>query len=246
MMNSNPLVRIQQYGQSIWLDFIRRGTLISGELRQLIQEDGLRGVTSNPAIFEKAIDGSEDYSAAVHGLTLEGKSSSEIYETLVVEDIRQAADELRPLFNELDGRDGFVSLEVSPLLARDAQGTIREARRLWKALDRPNVFIKVPGTEEGLIAIRKLIGEGINVNVTLLFGLKRYRQVVEAYISGLEEAFQSGRHLSNISSVASFFLSRIDILVDPMLQKVADARGPRADSAKDLIGQVAIASATVA
>jgi len=245
-MNSNPLVRIQQYGQSIWLDFIRRGTLISGELRQLIQEDGLRGVTSNPAIFEKAIDGSEDYSAAVHGLTLEGKSSSEIYETLVVEDIRQAADELRPLFNELDGRDGFVSLEVSPLLARDAQGTIREARRLWKALDRPNVFIKVPGTEEGLIAIRKLIGEGINVNVTLLFGLKRYRQVVEAYISGLEEAFQSGRHLSNISSVASFFLSRIDILVDPMLQKVADARGARADSAKDLIGQVAIASAKVA
>lgn len=245
-METNPLFRIQDFGQSIWLDFIRRGTIISGELKQLITQDGVRGVTSNPAIFEKAINGSSDYTDAVHSLALSGKSAVDIYETLVVEDIRQAADEFRPLYDQLDGRDGFVSLEVSPLLARDTKGTIQEARRLWKSLDRPNVFIKVPATKEGIPAIKQLISEGINVNVTLLFGLERYREVAEAYISGLEDAASSGRPLASIASVASFFLSRIDVLVDGVLEKTIASGGRKAEVAKGLIGETAIASAKIA
>lgn len=245
-METNPLIRIQDFGQSIWLDFIRRGTIISGELKQLITRDGVRGVTSNPAIFEKAINGSSDYTAAVRSLALAGKSVVDIYETLVVEDIRHAADQFRPLYDQLDGRDGFVSLEVSPLLARDTEGTIAEARRLWRLLDRPNVFIKVPATQEGILAIRQLISEGINVNVTLLFGLERYREVAEAYISGLEGAASSGRPLASIASVASFFLSRIDVLVDGVLEKTIASGGREAEVAKGLIGETAIASAKIA
>jgi transaldolase len=245
-MNKNPLLQIRHCGQSIWLDFISRGIIGSGKLQQLIDEDGLRGVTSNPAIFEKAIAGSDDYSPAILALSREGKSAGEIYEVLAVEDIQRAADEFRPVYDRLDGRDGFVSLEVSPLLARDTDATVDEARRLWNALDRPNVLIKVPATKEGLPAIRKLIGEGINVNVTLLFSLNRYGEVADAYLSGLEEADRSGRALGTIASVASFFLSRIDVLVDPILTRVMASGRDKAETARALVGETAIASAKIA
>jgi len=245
-MNANPLVRIEEFGQSIWLDFIQRKMLTSGELKQLIEEDGLKGVTSNPAIFEKAIAGSNDYDSAIRSLSLEGKGIQEIYEILTVEDVRQAADAFRPVFERLDGRDGFVSLEVSPRLARDTEATVHEARRLWRALDRPNVLIKVPGTKEGLPAIRQLISEGINVNVTLLFSLERYRSVAQEYIAGLEARAAAGKPLGRVASVASFFLSRIDLLVDPELEAMMKRDGTRTERAAFAHGQVATASAKIA
>jgi transaldolase len=185
-MNNNPLLKLEAFGQSIWIDFIRRGTILSGELKKLIDEDGVTGVTSNPSIFEKAIGGSNDYDEAIHALADKGKGVEQIYESLAVEDIQHAADLFRPVYERLDGADGFVSLEVSPRLANNTAQTIAEAHRLWKEVARPNVMIKVPATTEGLPAIQQLIGEGINVNITLLFGLPRYRKVAEAYIAGLE------------------------------------------------------------
>jgi transaldolase len=242
-MKDNALLKLEGFGQSIWLDFISRGMLNSGELLRLINEDGVSGVTSNPAIFEKAIAESNDYDDAIHSLASEGKSTGVIYEELAVADIRRSADLFRPLYDRMEGRDGFVSLEVSPHLARDIAGTILEARHLWARLDRPNVLIKVPGTLEGLTAIRQLISEGINVNVTLLFGLPRYQAVAEAYISGLEMRAAAGLPLERISSVASFFLSRIDVLVDPLLEKKLLEGGPLTDRVAMLRGTVAIASA---
>jgi transaldolase/glucose-6-phosphate isomerase len=244
-MKDNPLRKLESFGQSMWLDFLRRG-MLSGELQQLIEEDGLSGMTSNPAIFEKAIAGSHDYDEAIGTLALEGKSVEEMYQTLTVEDVQRAADLFRPTYEEREGRDGFVSLEVNPHLAHDTDGTIAEARRLWAALDRPDVFIKVPATLEGLPAIQQLISEGINVNVTLLFGLPRYRKVAEAYIAGLEDRAAQGKPLDRVASVASFFLSRIDVLVDPMLEKLMRAGGLQAKLAEGLHGLVAIASAKVA
>ncbi len=246
MMRDNPLLKLNSFGQSIWLDFLRRGMITSGELQQLIEEDGLRGMTSNPSIFEKAIAGSHDYDDAIRALALEGKSVEEMYQTLTVEDVQRAADLFRPIYDQTEGGDGFVSLEVSPHLAHDTDGTIAEARRLWAALDRPNVFIKVPATQEGVPAIQQLISAGINVNVTLLFGLPRYRKVAEAYIAGLEARAEQDKPNQRVASVASFFLSRIDVLVDPMLEKVMQAGGPAAKTAESLHGQVAIASAKVA
>jgi len=245
-MGSKPLLKLQDFGQSIWLDFLRRGLYTSGELERMIQEDGLRGMTSNPAIFEKAIAGSHDYDDAIRALALEGKSATETYETLVVQDVQHATDIFEPIYDKSQGRDGFVSLEVSPHLAYDTESTVAEARRLWAAVDRPNLMIKVPGTLEGLPAIEQLIAEGINVNVTLLFGLPRYREVIEAYIAGLEARAAQGQRLDRIASVASFFLSRIDVLVDPMLEDRMQQDGPKAELAKSLHGQVAIASAKVA
>lgn len=245
-MKQNPLLRLQDFGQSIWQDYIRRKMILTGELKKLIDEDGIRGVTSNPAIFDKAIAGSHDYDNAISAMALEGKDIEEIYQTLTVEDVQNAADEFRRLYDSSEGKHGFVSLEVNPHLAHDAAGTIEEARRLWKALDRPNVFIKVPATQEGLSAIQGLIGEGINVNVTLLFGLPRYRKVAEAYIAGLEARMANGQPLERVASVASFFLSRIDVLVDTMLEKFMKNDGPKAKLASELRGQVAIASAKLA
>jgi transaldolase/glucose-6-phosphate isomerase len=245
-MTKNPLLRVQELGQSVWLDFIRRGLIASGELKQLIDEDGLRGVTSNPAIFEKAIDGSTDYKAAVRSLSVQGKTTEEIFQVLAVEDVRQAADVFRPVFDRLDGRDGFVSLEVSPYLARDTERTVREARQLWAALNRPNVFIKVPATKEGLPAITQLISEGVNVNVTLLFSLERYREVALAYIAGLEARVAAGLSLDRIASVASFFLSRIDLMVDPLLERIVEDRCDRTKIAASCVGEVAIACAKIA
>ena len=242
-MKENPLLRLEALGQSIWLDFLSRGMLVSGELVALIQEDGVSGVTSNPAIFEKAIGQSSDYDDAVRSLARRGLSVSEIYEELVVEDIRMTADLLRPVYERRDGGDGFVSLEVSPHLAHDSAGTLIEARHLWERVDRPNLFIKVPGTWEGLSAIRQLIREGINVNVTLLFGLPRYRAVVEAYLDGLAERASRGLPLERVASVASFFLSRIDVLVDPLLEQITQGGGERAGQAAALRGGTAIACA---
>jgi transaldolase len=245
-MRENPLLRLEALGQSIWLDFLSRGMLVSGELVSLIQEDGVSGVTSNPTIFEKAIAQSSDYDAAITTLSRQGLTVPEIYEELVVEDIRMTADLLRPVYDRRDGGDGFVSLEVSPHLAHDSAGTLIEARRLWARVDRPNLFIKVPGTWEGLAAIRQLAAEGINVNVTLLFGLPRYRAVAEAYLDGLAERASRGLPLERVASVASFFLSRIDVLLDPQLESIAREGGEKARDAATLVGESAIACAKVA
>src|SRR5271170_3113056 len=215
---TNPLKDLLKYGQSVWLDYIRRNLLTSGELKRLIEEDGLRGMTSNPAIFEKAIADSTLYNDILQSLQsktdLDAKAR---YEILAIRDIQDAADFLRPVYDSSKRRDGYVSLEVSPYLARDTQGTLAEARRLWKTVSRENVMIKVPGTTEGIPAFRQLISEGINVNVTLLFSREVYERVAEAYISGLEEFAKGGGDLRRVASVASFFVSRIDTVVDGKL-----------------------------
>jgi len=245
MNQENPLKRLGALGQSIWMDYIRRDLIVSGELRRLIEEDGIRGMTSNPAIFEKAIAESHDYDEDIRAQALQGKDVKTIYESLSRRDVQSAADEFRPLYDRTDGADGYASLEVNPHLAHDTEGTIEEARRLWAALNRPNVMIKVPATVNGLPAIRQLISEGINVNVTLLFGLPRYRQVAEAYLAGLEARAGQGKAVKHIASVASFFLSRIDTLVDPMVEKFLES-GTKTDIAGKVRGQVAIACAKAA
>src|SRR5271170_5598587 len=214
----NPLKALIGFGQSVWLDYIRRDLMSSGELARLIKDDGLRGMTSNPAIFEKAIDGSADYTQMLEELAkrkdLDAKG---VYEQLAIRDIQDAADALRGVYDQTKRRDGYVSLEVSPYLAHKTQETIEEARRLWKAVGRENVMIKVPGTPEGIPAIRDLIGRGININVTLLFAQDVYENVAEAYIAGLEDLATRGGNISQIGSVASFFVSRIDTLIDGKL-----------------------------
>ncbi|MDP2653211.1 MAG: transaldolase [Candidatus Omnitrophota bacterium] len=245
-MKNNPLKELGTIGQSIWLDYIRRDLMVSGELRRLIEEDGLRGMTSNPSIFERAIAGSHDYDEDIRAMALEGKDVKEIYEALSQRDVQSAADEFRPLYDKTEGMDGYVSLEVNPHLAHDTKGTMEEARRLWAALNRPNVLIKVPATVEGLPVIQQLISEGINVNVTLLFGIPRYRQVVEAYLAGVEARVAQAKPVKTVSSVASFFVGRIDVLVDPLLEKFIAQGDKDTDLAKMLHGQVAIASAKAA
>ena len=235
-MTTNPLRKLEDFGQSIWLDYIRRQMITSGDLQRLIDADGLKGMTSNPAIFEKAISGNHDYDEAIRALAMQNQSLEEIYQALTVEDVQLAADVFLPLYEKLDGKDGFVSLEVNPHLARDTAGTIAEARRLWQAVARPNIFIKVPATPEGLPAITQLISDGINVNVTLLFGLPRYEKVAEAYIAGLEARAARGQSLKRLASVASFFLSRIDVLIDPKLEKIMASGGPQAISGKKSAG----------
>ena len=245
-MKENPLNQLGMLGQSMWLDYIRRRMIMSGELRRLIEKDGLRGITSNPAIFEKAISGSHDYDRDVRVMALAEKDVRDIYQALSLRDVQSAADEFQALYDKTNGQDGYVSLEVNPHLAYDTKGTIEEARRLWRALDRRNVFIKVPATLEGLPAIRQLISEGINVNVTLLFGLPRYRQVAEAYMAGLEDRISRGESVTGVHSVASFFLSRIDVLVDPMLERLIKAGGRKGELATELHGEIAVASAKIA
>ena len=246
MTDDNPLLELQEYGQSIWLDFIRRGMLASGELEELIEKDGLRGVTVNPSILDKAIRQTDDYEEAIQALVAEGRTAREIYETLAIEDVQRAADLFRPMYDDSDGRHGFVSLEVSPRLAYDSEGTTERVRYLWDKLDRPNVMIKVPATKEGLPAIEQLTAEGINVNVTLLFGLPRYREVAHAYIGGIEKRVSDGESVERIASVASFFLSRINVLVDPMLEEMIDAGGVESEKAERIRGETAIASAKLA
>jgi transaldolase len=245
-MHFNPLKTLGTFGQSLWLDYIRRDLITSGQLRRLIEQDGLRGMTSNPSIFEKAIVDSHEYDEDIRTMALEGKGVNAIYDTLSQRDVQNAADEFRSVYDKTGGNDGYVSLEVNPHLAHDTKGTIEEAHRLWKTLARPNVFIKVPATSEGLLAIQALISEGINVNVTLLFGLPRYRHVAEAYLAGLAARAARGEPLRHVASVASFFVSRIDGLVDPLLETVIAQGGKAADLAKKMRGQVAIASAKMA
>jgi transaldolase len=240
---ANALVELQGFGQSVWLDNISKAILDSGELKKLIDQDGLRGVTSNPTIFEKAINGSRDYDAALGQLARAGRSVDEIYEALVIDDIRRATDLFRPLFLASKGLDGYVSLEVSPKLANETQQTLEEARRLWGKVDRANVMIKVPATPAGIPAIEQLISEGINVNVTLMFSMDHYVRVAEAYVRGLQARAGNGQPLS-VASVASFFVSRVDSLVDKQLEE----RVLRATNAiekqelESLLGKTAIAN----
>jgi transaldolase len=245
-MKNNPLLQLQGFGQSIWLDFLSRNALEDGELQLRIDKDGLSGLTSNPSIFEKAIAGSSDYDDAIGRLAREGKDINEIYQALTIEDIQRAADLFRPIYDRTEGADGFASLEVSPNLAHDTAGTIAEARQLWMKVNRPNVMIKVPATREGLPAIQQLTAEGINVNITLLFGLPRYREVAFSYIAGLEDLAKTGASLRRVTSVASFFLSRIDVLIDPILEKIQSQEGPLKEIATRIHGQVATASAKTA
>ena len=204
---SSLLRELGMAGQAVWLDFVSREFLRKGELQTLIERDGLTGVTSNPSIFEKAMGHGTDYDASLERfLNRADASPVDVYEYLAVEDIQQAADILRPVYDRLNGKDGYVSLEVSPYLAMDTESTLLEARRLWKAVDRPNLMVKVPGTEAGAAAIQQLIAEGISVNVTLLFSRESYRAVAEAYMAGLEARIQAGEDISRIASVASFFI----------------------------------------
>ena len=247
-MSLNPLIEVQQLGQSIWYDNIRRSLLLTGDLESKIAKDGLRGVTSNPAIFEKAIAGSTDYNESLDRLAREGSSVEDIYEAFVVEDIQMAADLLEPVYEETNGQDGYVSLEVSPLLAHDAEATINEAKRLWNRLERNNVMIKVPATQEGFEAIEELIGAGINVNVTLIFSRQAYEKVAEAFISGLEQRMARGERVDRIASVASFFVSRIDTAVDKAVQfEIQQPENEqRRGQLSSLLGKVAIANAKLA
>lgn len=237
--------QLETFGQSVWLDYIQRNMIRSGQLKNLIEHYGIRGVTSNPAIFEKAIDESNDYDDDINRLISQGKNAQEIYEILTIQDIQEAADVFRPLYDRTQGQDGYVSLEVSPHIAHETETTIKEARRLWKKVCRPNVFIKIPATAEGLPAIRQCISEGINVNITLIFGLPIYMKVANAYIEGLELRRAQGQSIKTVASVASFFLSRIDVLVDKMLENEIE-RGNHPDIAQSLHGQIAISCAKVA
>jgi transaldolase len=231
-METNKVKQLQEFGQRVWLDLLSRDLIRSGRLKKLIDEDGLRGMTSNPAIFEKAISGSTDYDEQIKELAEKHQNNEAIFYELAITDIQDAADLFLPVFAE--GRDGYVSLEVSPHLAHDTSRTIRRAMELWRKVDRKNVMIKIPATTEGLPAIRRATCEGININITLLFGLDRYEAVADAYLSGLEDRIADGHPIDHIASVASFFLSRIDVLVDPLLETKGHP---------ELKGEIAIASA---
>jgi transaldolase/glucose-6-phosphate isomerase len=241
----NPLIDLLKDGQSMWLDYIRRDLFTTGKLKAMIEEDGLRGMTSNPAIFEKAIADSSLYDDILHSLAAQKSlSATAKYEQIAIRDIRDAADQLRGVYEETNFRDGYVSLEVSPYLANKTQETIDEARRLWKTVQRENVMIKIPGTAEGLPAIRQAISEGININVTLLFAQEVYVKVAEAYVAGVEELAARGGNLKKMAGVASFFISRIDTLIDSMLdQKLKSTSDPNQQARlKSLLGKVAIAN----
>jgi transaldolase len=246
---ANPLRELERYGQSVWYDSLRRGLIVSGELERYVRDDGLKGLTTNPAIYEKAIGSTRDYDAQLAALLprreLDAKA---IYEELAIADIRAAADLLRPVYDAASRRDGYVSLEVSPVAARDPSATLAEARRLWRALDRENVMIKVPGTPEALPAIRRLLAEGVNVNVTLLFSRAAYRDVANAHLAALEERAGRGEDVSRVASVASFFVSRIDTAVDARLDAIAASEAPEATRrrARALRGRIAIANAKLA
>ncbi len=245
-MKSDPLNELSKLGQSIWLDYIDRKILQDGTLKHLIEHDQLAGLTSNPAIFEKAIAQGGAYTESIKRLQATGASTEDLYDQLVLTDIGLAADVFRPVYDASDGRDGYVSIEVSPLLARDTDATLAQARELWARLAKPNIMIKVPGTREGIPAIEQLLSEGINVNVTLLFSVGRYLEVLNAYQSALEARQQTSQPLHTVVSVASFFLSRIDVKVDALLDKIIAADDERATAARELRGQAAIASAAFA
>jgi transaldolase/glucose-6-phosphate isomerase len=247
-MKVNPLVALGWAGQSPWLDYIHRGMIASGELGRRIAEDGIRGVTSNPTIFEKAVSSGHDYDAQIFALARAGTPLPEAYKAIVTDDIRAAADVLRPVHDASRGDDGYVSLEVDPDLARDTKATIARARELFDAVGRPNVMIKIPGTKEGLPAVEETIASGVPVNITLIFSAKRYEEVADAYMRGLERLLSSGGDPRKVASVASFFVSRIDTAVDALLLSTVERwpGSPKAETALSLLGKTAVASARVA
>jgi transaldolase len=240
---ANPLLELQNCGQSVWHDNISRDLLDSGALKKLIDEDGLTGLTSNPTIFEKAINGSTHYDASLRSLVTQGKEVKDIYEALAIEDIQRAADLFRSIFDHSSGQDGFVSLEVSPKLAHETQATLHEARRLWKAVNRPNLMVKVPATPAGIPAIEQLISEGLNINITMMFSMDHYVQVAEAYVRGLTSLEKQGKPLK-VASVASFFVSRVDTLVDKRLEeRISQSKSSQErNELESLLGQTAIAN----
>jgi len=244
-MANHPLLDLKQHGQAVWLDNLSRPLIRSGELKRLVQEDGITGVTSNPAIFNKAMTGGTAYDEAMATLVQEGKTTLEIYEALAIADIQDACDVLLPVHEATGGSDGYVSLEVSPHLAHDTEGTIKEADRLWQAVDRRNLLVKIPGTAAGVPAIEACLTRGINVNVTLLFSLAAHADVIDAHIRALSARAARGEDVSKVASVASFFLSRIDVKLDPMLAALAKG-GEDTGPARDLMGKVAVANAKLA
>ena len=242
----NPLETLKEHGQVVWVDFLSRGFIVNGDLKKLIDQDGLCGVTSNPSIFEKSIDHSGDYDAEIRQRVLQGNCSVEkLYDGLAIQDIKHAADVLRPVFDTTEGADGFVSLEVSPYLAMQTEATIAEARRLWSEVDRKNLMIKVPATQPGLRAIRALTADGINVNITLLFAQEMYEKVVDAFMSGLEELAAAGGNVAKVASAASLFVSRIDTAVDRQIDQIAAKTSAPNDKARlaAMRGKVAISNA---
>ena len=244
---TNRLQALEAEGQAIWLDFLDRRFLAEGGFTRLIEQDGLTGITSNPSIFEKAIVEGSAYNDDIAALLAHGEASpAEVYERLAVADLQTAADALRPVYDRLDGADGFASIEVSPDLAHSTQASIDEARRLWTAVDRPNLMVKIPGTEDGVPAVRALTAEGINVNITLLFAIDMYRAVAEAFIAGLEDRVASGGDVSRVSSVASFFVSRVDTQIDKTIDARVNAGDGESDTLTALRGKVAIANAKLA
>jgi transaldolase / glucose-6-phosphate isomerase len=245
VQGDNPLKGLLAYGQSPWLDFIRRNILLNGDLKKMIANDGLRGMTSNPAIFEKAITAGDDYNDIIKAPGAKSSTAMALYEKIAIRDVQDATDIFRPVYTETKGRDGYVSLEVSPNLAFDTQATLDEARRLWKAVNRPNVMIKIPATPQGIPAIRQALEDGININITLLFAQSAYEQVAEAYIAALEARVAKGQDISHIASVASFFVSRIDSLVDSTIdaKEKAETDSTKKTLLESLRGKVAIANA---
>ncbi|TMC62904.1 MAG: transaldolase [Chloroflexota bacterium] len=242
---ANPLLQLKALGQSVWYDNIDRSQLVSGQFKRLLDEDGICGVTANPTIFEKSISSGHAYDEQINQLIREGKSTNEIYEALIIQDIRTVADILRPIYDSANRQDGLVSLEVSPDLAHDTEGTLSEVRRFWKMVDRPNLMIKIPGTPEGIPAVLQALTEGINVNITLIFSISTYRQVAEAFISALEARRTAGEDISHMASVASFFVSRVDTLVDKLLEDKVKATSNTSEQQhlKSLEGKAAIANA---
>jgi transaldolase len=244
---SNPLQQLQSFGQSVWYDNIDRAQLVSGQFQRLLDEDGVVGVTANPTIFDKSISSGHAYDEQINELIREGKSTNEIYEALVIQDIRSVADMLRPTYDRTNMRDGYVSLEVSPELAHNTEGTLSEVRRFWKMVNRPNLMIKIPATPAGIPAIRQALSEGININITLIFALESYKQVADAYLSALEARVAEGKDISHIASVASFFVSRVDTLVDKLLEDKVKASSDASEqqNLKALEGKAAIANARI-
>jgi len=242
----NPLIRLQQLGQSPWHDNIRRQLLTSGALTRMVDDGDITGLTSNPTIFEQAIGGSTDYDGDLHRLAREGRNAEQIFDALAVADIRSAADVLAPVFDRTGGNDGYVSIEVAPRLANDTQATIQEARRLWSTVNRPNLMVKIPATAAGVPAVEQSIADGLNINVTLIFSLKRYEEVMEAYLRGLMRRLESGQKVDRVASVASFFVSRVDTLVDKLLDEKLSAGAERRDLLQSLKGKAAIANAKLA
>jgi transaldolase len=242
----NPIEKLQELGQSIWLDYIRRDLLRSGELARMVSEGTVRGVTSNPTIFEQAISQGDLYAETMRPMVQRDWSPEQIFDALAINDIREATDILLPVYEATNGADGFVSIEVSPELANDGETTLKEARRLWDALNRPNVMIKIPATLAGVPAIEQAILEGINVNVTLIFSLQRYAEVIDAYQRGLEQRLARGESLDHVASVASFFVSRVDSKVDALLEELMSLGSAKPARADALRGKIAIANAKLA